>query len=149
MTNEVTNAAIKAVSSDAVQNKLVSMLDALQQGAFTVGNAVIKYSPDVANTMLDVIRINGIQTLIYNTLLLTGSLGLFYYIKKSWSKSWFDEYAGPTAAGVLGCIFIIISNAMFINSTGLFNIWNWIEVFQPKLWIAHEVIRSALPSCNC
>lgn len=44
---KITTKVIDTASSDAVQQKVVSMLDALEQGAVQIGHTAVKYAPDV------------------------------------------------------------------------------------------------------
>ena len=43
-------------NTDKIQDKVVSMLDALQQGTTTLGDKLVKYTPDVVDAGLWVIR---------------------------------------------------------------------------------------------
>lgn len=132
-----------AKSMPDVQDKLVSMLDALQQGAVKVGETVVQYSPDVANAALWVVRIDGIQCIVTGAFYATiGALGVKYTIK-AWrwaTKDASDQpvFLVPLVLGVVTGIAVVAASNIVLN------VWNWIAVFEPKLWLAKQIIAAAL-----
>lgn len=70
-------------NTDKIQDKVVSMLDALQQGTTTLGDKLVKYTPDVVDAGLWVIRIDGIQEIaIAIFCLLFFTIGGYWFTKK-------------------------------------------------------------------
>lgn len=130
-------------NTDKIQDKVVSMLDALQQGTTTLGDKLVKYTPDVVDAGLWVIRIDGIQEIaIAIFCLLFFTIGGYWFTKKLLSifKDVLDEGAIVLAimTGGISITFIIIS------ITTLLNIWNWVAIFEPKLYLAKQIIKDTL-----
>lgn len=119
--------------SDAIETKILSMLDALQNGVITVAGQTIKYAPDVMQAALSVTVINGVQDLMFSIIFLL-ALIIFVFILifgiKQVKLNQFND--GWQAFGVVGCFF---SSVCFLIS--ICNVWMWVEIFNPKLYIAH------------
>ncbi len=118
--------------TDVVENKIVSILDALQNGAMEIGGQMVKYAPDVAATALMVTRIDGIQWMVVTVVALILGFGLIWLAIKIEDH----DATGPVVGFGLG-----------VSIFGLFNflnIWNWIAIFEPKLYIAHQIINTTL-----
>lgn len=137
------------VAKDAgtgIEGKLVEMLDALQNGAVKVGEQVVKYSPDVADAALWVVRIDGAQKLVLGIVALIAlypcvrwTLRLFGWAKKAVKTSYDGiAYAVPIL-GAIGTVMVAGAAA-----TPLLNVWNWIAVIEPKLWLAKQIIAAVL-----
>lgn len=143
--SKAVDVAAKAVTSPDVQAKVVSMLDALQQGAVTVGSTVVKYTPAVVNAALDVIKLNGIQDLVLSiggtalaVIFVLGTIRLW-----KWSQSTRDLRESPAllipifTGAATACIAIY-------NIVTILDIWLWVEIFEPKLWIAKQLVNQVL-----
>lgn len=138
--------AVKQVTtSDAVQAKVINMLDALQTGAVHIGEQVVKYSPDVADAVLWVIRIDGLQTILSGLVMLILSFFCIGWAKKliTWAHKYSEESSGVSYTGaILGCGILIIP--VFIAYDALTNIWNYVSVFEPKLYLAKRIVSAAI-----
>lgn len=131
-------------NTDKVQDKVVSMLDALQHGVTTVGNSVVKYTPDVVDAGLWVVRIDGIQTLTFSILGLLAAFILGHASYKFWKYLEKEcELDGPVIVFPLfgGIITIIM---IIGNTITLLNVWNWVAIFEPKLYLAKQIIDSVV-----
>jgi hypothetical protein len=146
MAKEAVEAAKEVTPS--VEGKLIDMLDALQNGAVKVGETVVKYSPDVADAALWVVRIDGIQSLITGLIFLIVIFPLWSWQKRLWqwgSKIGWDSddaqmgFAFGSAPLVAG----IVISAVVVKKT-LLNAWVWIAVFEPKLWLAKQIIDAVV-----
>lgn len=148
-------------AAPGVEGKLVEMLDALQNGVVTVGEQVVKYGPDVADTALWVVRIDGIGSLL-PAMLLTPILlwGSVKAAKKSiWHAQGLRKYLStPTPKDrefqhFQGCEFrVILLGGVSLVAGGiavhqifkLLDVWNWVAVIEPKLWLAKQIIATVL-----
>lgn len=137
-------AAKQFTTSPDVQAKVVEILDQVQHGAVTVGNTIIKYSPTVADALLWIVRINGLQELV---MVIPCILGM-YVSQKLAIKYWkhLVEKRDTDEILVLGVWFLW---AAFLGATYQFfavtlNIWTWIQVFEPKLWLAKQIVAKVL-----
>lgn len=128
------------MTQDAIETKVVSMLDALQNGAVEVAGQAVKYAPDVTNAMLDVIRIDNLQSLIWGTvfLLLFILSTIFMYITTKKCLS------GSDWSGWYVLIFPTFIGSCTGLSTTLLYIWTWVGIFQPKLYIAHLLVEKVM-----
>jgi hypothetical protein len=131
------------VIKETVEAKLVNMLDALQNGVAEIGNTAVKYAPDVMDAALQVVRIDGIQnvaTALYLFVLGCISLGnvkRFYKkaVEDSWDSCW---CVAPIGAVLAGGVLLIQAMAT------LTNIWVWVSIFEPKLYIAKQIIKTTI-----
>lgn len=144
-------AANKFANDPTVQGKVIEMLDSLQHGAVHVGDKIVEYSPQVANAALWVVRIDGMQALLNGFIALIGCLLLFKWTRKGfkWFRDGLDddsdseETAGKFFVGLavpVGLFFpfgIVVSN-------NLLNIWVWIQVIEPKLYLAKRIIDAVI-----
>ncbi len=123
-----------------IEQKVVEILDAAQQGAVKVGETIIQYSPDVANAFLAIVRIEGLAKLIPSILILVACC-VFYrsFIRMwKWALSRYhysiDRHLFACIASAIICVFVI--HALFC----ILNIWNWVAIFEPKLWLAKQLV---------
>lgn len=132
---------------DAVETKIVSMLDALQQGAVTVGHVAVKYAPDVADAVLNIVRIDALGKLIPAIAFFIICLSVFIYIVKYIRKVYankkedYDFNDKIFIACMCSLPFVTVG---IISSLVLLNIWSWVAVFEPKLALAKQIIDSVL-----
>lgn len=138
---------VASQNSDAIQNKVVSMLDALQNGAVEVGTQVVKYTPDVIDAGLWVIRIEGIQALVFSLSFLLPLWLLHPFAKRSlaWAQAATKEDDDNFPSFLLpiilyGIVILFAAQAFYI----LTNIWSWVAVFEPKLYLAKQIIASVI-----
>lgn len=142
----VSKAANSIANNSEVQQKVVSILDALQNGAVEVGHTVVKYTPDVVDAALMVTRINGLQHL-FNALGLLVAFIISVIINKyvfKWIKSTHrdnDNFFPHFLFAIIG-IELSILGINILNI--IFNAWYWVQVFSPKLYIAKQIIDKAL-----
>src|SRR5882672_5024564 len=124
----------------SVETKVVEVLDSLQKGVSKLGKEVVKYGPVAVDTTLSVVRINGLANLIPGILsliifLIMVLLGVHCFPLKEDSGSF-----------VLGLIISIIGG--FISGcfacAVLSDIWIYVQVFNPKLYIAKELVEKIL-----
>ena len=151
--------------TDKVEEKIVSMLDALQSGVVHVGEQVVKYSPDVADAALWVVRIEGVSALIYGVIgLFAIAIAIILFRKYLWHNSQYtaefklycskqgveerihrnnanNHYFWRLAFGFSALGFTFVGFG-FLKK--LLDIWNWVAVFEPKLYIAKQIIDAAL-----
>jgi hypothetical protein len=132
--------------TQGVEEKLVSMLDALEKGAVQVGDAVVKYSPDVAEATLAVVQIDAAGKLIIGTLC-TIAAYVAYRVARWGIKEFVNDMVGAedgliAPSIVFGVLFFV---PPFIGAIiYLADIWNWVAIFEPKLYLAKQIIKAAL-----
>lgn len=143
MTQEVIKEAVKV--TPGIEEKVVGMLDALQNGAVKIGEQVVKYSPDVADAALWVVRIDGVQSIATAIFFVIAAIVLYVATRRFWAWAWrvdkdFDTPAimVPVVTGILTIISSILASAR------IFDVWNWIAIFQPKLYLAKQIIKAAI-----
>lgn len=103
---------------------------------------VKQYSSDVLDTILAVVQITGIQQLVFGviTLLVFVALNGFAYFL------WTKKMKHPDEDWDVGALFMhLISAFPFLHACiVLFNIWNWVAVFNPKLYLAYKIFSKLL-----
>ncbi|WP_020473636.1 hypothetical protein [Zavarzinella formosa] len=128
----------------SVEEKLVEMLDALQNGAVKVGEQVVKYSPDGADAALWVIRIDGIQTILSALVCVPASWLFARWAKKSFAWMREQDFHDEPPIVVVGALWTISIGCAFKAIFTFFNAWNWVAIFEPKLWLAKQIIAVAM-----
>lgn len=146
---EVASKAVDKVSNvdtSPLQEKLVSMLDALQEGAIQIGNTAVKYAPDVGEAVLAITRINSLAELVPAILTVIAACICFKYYMRLWS--WSKKIANEECDGfvyivpVTFTIFYVAVTNFAVRT--LIDVWLWIGVFEPKLYIAKQIVDSVL-----
>lgn len=134
--------------SDALENKAVEILDASQKamGAFAdkLGELAKQYGPEVAEAALQMARIDAINTLVPG--LITAPIGFFAYRKimahvaatKAKNPENFDIF--DCEIFILAPLSIVIFIASLISIESLVNVWAWVGIFEPKLWLAKRIL---------
>ena len=126
--------------SDAIEQKVISMLDALQSGIAEVGGQVVKYTPDVIDATLWVVRIDVISA-IFSSLVV-------FLVTALLSKKFYNELQN-TEYDVDKRVFCVIgligsSISALISFLCLADIWNFVALIEPKLYIAKQIIEATL-----
>jgi hypothetical protein len=123
--------------TDQVASKLLEIINQIQAG-------VVAHAPEAANLALQAVSYDGWYSLIIGFSWLALSLILYYiakryvyYIKNCEKKNESDEIA----LGLLVCAIVII---LIFAAIELFDFWNWVQAFNPKLYLAHEIIQKVL-----
>ncbi len=145
MSKDIVDKAIDVANNETVQNKLVEMLDALQHGAVKVGETVVKYTPDAIDTALWVVRLDGIQALLSIVFFLLLGIGLIVttYKLKAWVLRIDEDIESPAILLPIATAGFAIS-LLVINISRLFNVWLWISIYEPKLWLAKQLVAQVL-----
>lgn len=130
-----------------IETKVVEMLDALQNGAVTIGEQVVKYSPDVADAALWVVRIDGVQSLLNAVIFCVAGIVMYKLAKRNWkwahqkvTKE--DEEDILYIPSVL--LFVLSAFPLFGGIARLLSVWTYIAIFQPKLYLAKQIIDAAV-----
>lgn len=122
-----------------VENKLVDMLDALQNGVIEIGNQTLKYAPDIQQALLAVVRVDALQHLVYGVVAAIVVKWSYESIKKGCELNKQDKYsvdgAGHVIAGVMLGVFSLVS----VTFT-LLDVWCWAGLFDPKIYLAHKLL---------
>lgn len=95
-----------------------------------------QYAPEVVDASLMVVQINGIQSLLLGLLLSI----ITYCLYKAIRLIIKHEHAEEGAAILVAFVLFTLGGAGFY----LFNIWNWVAIFEPKLYIAKEVLDKVI-----
>lgn len=139
--------------SDALENKAVEILDksqaAIGQFADKLGEMAKQYGPDVADAALQMARVDAIDSLVAPItclliLIVTGAYGM----PKMWAwarqknaalKAEHDyDQGAPIFFSILATVAYAISTFAALANT--LNVWAWIGIFEPKLWLAKRIL---------
>lgn len=117
---------------DKLQDKALQYLSAFEELAK-------QYTPDVLDMALKVVQINGLQTLIiYFTWFIVGVSLILYILINGWSLRRETDYFTVVMPGIVG------TGCLIVSSVGILNLWNWIAIFEPKLYIAYKIFEKVL-----
>ena len=129
----MSNQTVYELETDATQ-KAVELLDKLTALSE-------KYAPKVYETALTVVQVQAVGELVLSA---TCLIFMYWLVKKALklkAQNFFDEY--DEALTVVTVIFV--GSAIIVTSVlslcCLFDVWNWIAVFNPELALANKVLN--------
>lgn len=101
-----------------------------------------QYTPEVIDSALMVVRISGVQEIVVGLVCLLISIflnfvGKHFYIKFSDDDN--DDYIPAFLLSYGGAI--VIGGFSIVT---LINVWNWVAIFEPKLYLAYRVFERIL-----
>ena len=141
--------------SETLENKAVEVIDKAMDGmdqlTVMLAGVADKYGAEVVDAGLAVARISAASNLIYafvGWLMFIGILKLLWYGAMKYRMT-FDEcdkndgdFWGPVLLSSVGIgVFTLIVCFMELGAFNILNLWNWVGVVEPKLWIAHQVLK--------
>lgn len=124
---------------EGTEQRAVELLDKLDSIA-------TQYAPDVINSAIKVVQVNGLLYIFYGILCIIGCficvsvtkklVNTFTELKKSggYRSDWEVGIAVSYGAGAAVTIVLAICSIR-----GLCNVWNWIAIFDPKLALANKL----------
>ncbi len=104
--------------------------------------AIQNYGPIAWETTLWLIRIDAFQYLGMGALFLLISIGLGFLCKWSYTKNDSTGHEGYIPVCVFSCIGAICS--LIPALVNLLNVWNWVGVFWPELYLAKIALDKVL-----
>lgn len=134
-----------------VEEKAVELMDraanAVEAFADKLGNLSQQYGPEVADAALAVARVSAINALLFQILcvglVVGGPYAIRWLCRAASAKEESDRYgewAGATmAANCIGWTVYACASLALILSV-IANAWPIIGVFEPKLWIAKQIL---------
>ena len=120
---------------DVLQAKVVDLLNGLSQG-------IGKYGPEALDLMLQGVYWHSLFSLVIGGVLLAVfvvQLVVFFKKTMPWAcRDDVSDEAGSLAVTINGFVGLAV---LVVSSCLLFNIWNWIGVYSPKVALAHQIIE--------
>ena len=100
-----------------------------------------KYAPKIYETALTVVQVQAVGELVLSA---TCLIFMYWLVKKALklkAQDFFDEYdeALTVITIILGGSAIIVTSVCSLCC--LFDVWNWIAVFNPELALANKVLN--------
>lgn len=131
-----------------IEDKAVDIMDKAMVGAERLteklAELAAQYGPDVVNAAIEVARITALRPIIGGAVCAVVSYVLLRFSIKAFQTAKADDWDNPVY--IVGCGFSGIISSGFGTAAAiyLFDVWNWVGVFEPKLWIAHRILEKAL-----
>jgi len=139
--------------SDALDAKVVEILDksqvAIAAFADQLGDLAKQYGPDVADAALQMARIDALSGLIIPCVLfVTLIVGARIIFPRYWKYTRDIEAnlkeRGSFCQGDPTAFFMMVTGAYTVATLTVFffatNLWRWVGLFEPKLWLAKRVL---------
>lgn len=108
-----------------------------------------KYGPDVVDAGLAVVRIAGLQSIM--TGLVCGIFAALILRYISWpcvakTKTQYNNDPQDFPFWILGVVFPIIPSFFLLLEfvSRVANIWNWIQIFYPQLYVAKRILEAGV-----
>jgi hypothetical protein len=111
-------------------------------------NAAVPVAKKAYEIGLLTIQIDAVQQLVLSLICALAILGIVLGFKKIWK--WdihgkhdynYPEGLPSTISGLIGSITI---GGLAIQAINLFNVWLWVKLFHPDLWLAKQAIEKVL-----
>lgn len=109
---------------EGLEAKAVELLDKLEKITVTLAPQAL----DVAEGCM---RVAGLRNVITGLIILATT----FLISYKTSKKGYDKDHPAPAFIYIGCIFLAVAGSICV-----FDIWNWIAIFNPKLAIANKLL---------
>lgn len=142
--------------AEQVEEKAVELMDkaadAIEAFAGKLEALGVEYGPDVVDAALGVARVSAASEIVTGFVLTAcGAVGLRFgwplasngiklarrYMKPDYPVNGPDGFA-LAAVGSVGCVISCI--VLMIGLLELIDVWPWVGIFEPKLWIAKQVL---------
>jgi len=128
---------------NALQSKLLEIIDKLQQAATNAATAAGKAAPQMLDYAIRITHWDGIQNVLVGFfLLLLASIGISIFVRK-WEAicnlSHDDELC-------LLCFFggVAILGTLIGALCLLLDVWNWVAIYDPKVALAHQLLQKVM-----
>lgn len=131
--------------SDALENKAVEILDKSQAAIATFADNLVEmaqqYGPDVAEAALTMARIDALSSLVPALVgLIATVVYVYFFFKKMmpWVNAEHDYDINRTFTCIVSTVAMFFVG--LFSLVGVLNLWLWVGVFEPKLWVAKKVL---------
>jgi len=140
--------AVPAMAAEKVEPTSVDKLTDFALDKMNAAFAAVQHAlPTITEAALTVTRINLLQELAWtvSTLLLAGGLFIISYKLFAWGKKikaadrLNEDYLPVYIVATIVCG--IGTAALIIGFVSLFNVWVWVGLFHPDLYIIHQVLE--------
>ena len=140
--------------SEKLEDKAVEVMDKAMDGVdkltAMLGEVAEKYGPEVVDAALNVARVSAASNLVYAAVGVALMYSLFrigiplsYKYRDGLPEKHRNEgeFWGPTIL-VWAISVTMVSMISFgaLRVFQIFNVWNWVGLIEPKLWIAQKVL---------
>lgn len=124
-----------------MENLEQKVIDLIDKSLETGGKLVDTHGQDAVDLALTVARIDAAGVIIQGAFFIAvgvlAALLTKHIIKKITAGEWEELVAIVTFPIGMGAVASLIGGAIdFIN------IWAWVGIFEPKLWLAHKAIQA-------
>lgn len=129
-------------AADQLTDKFLEVINQIQA-------QVVSHAGEGINFMLVNTQINAAQELCYGFVAIGIGILAFKLFKKSWNKfkvatsesGYGNEL--PYIIGCVGCAVLLVICSVGSLQT-IFNVWEWISIFDPKVALAHQIMEHFL-----
>ena len=133
-----------ATTDEAIANVIDKAMVGAEKLAQALQRMVEAYGSDAIDLALNVARIDAFSHLVPGSVCAVVATALFFFFRFA-AKKWDEDYASQTGhykhsswdvptiiSALLGTVLSVIAVAF------LFNIWAWVGIFYPELWIVKK-----------
>ena len=132
-------------TTDQLANKLLEIINQIQQG-------VVAHAPDAMNILLKTVQIDCAQNFLItfiSGLFLASMAKIFFKIKKSiendrkLNKSYSERLEWDHGGIIISLLIMAVVStfALIFFIASIVDVWSWVGLFNPKLYLAHEIIQ--------
>lgn len=128
--------------SDRAMTMIEDMISKLETG-------ITEYGPDAIELLLEVARFEAAAGAArWTIIMLATAFGAYLCVKTwKWGSRRYDEderefSQEPPWQWVVAGIASTANAIIFFGNVFDFNLWDWVGIIEPKLWLAHRVVTS-------
>jgi len=120
----------------AIEEKTVAVLDKLDALA-------TQYTPDVVNGAVTAVKVTAVSNLVWGAIGLACFFAIWWMARRTLAyyrcKENFND--GDVVLSTCAGIGLIICGIFALTTAfSLFETWNWVAIFNPKLALAHQIL---------
>lgn len=114
-------------------------LDGIDKLSNMLSEVAVQYGPDVVDAALTVVRISGAGELIIGFVVLISAIIYFCKLKSLWGWAIKKDDEAHCLIPIFGTVGAVIT--AIVGLIILINPWYWVAVIEPKLWVAHQILK--------
>lgn len=134
--------------------KIDGYINSLGDGIAAVGAKLTElanqYGGDLLDLALNIYRVKALGELLIGLVLLSLTIVLWVFYVKIWWQKVTVNFNAPSGERGAARGFVAVALAIFSLFTGsiaftqLTNIWYWVGVFEPKLYVAYLILEKVI-----
>ena len=132
--------------SVSLEEKTVEVMDRALNGfdklTVVLSDIADKYGAETVDAVITVVQIKGVDNLARSLFSFSFILLIIIFGRRMlrWAKG-YQRVSDGFSWMAISCVTVAIMAPTISGLLGLLNPWPWVAIIEPKLWIAHEILK--------